>query len=319
VAWRRFKGDYGRYEQALEALRPGDPLGQWRQLSELTHQLYDTLDRLIDIDLDHHGRVSALARREYEHAFVLMLLLLGAALVLGGMVVTGVALLLRAKDRLLDAQYQLLAQHNADLDAFAGRVAHDVRAALTPMVSSADLLSRLVASPLVPHCERIQRRGRALAYFVDALLQFAKAGVKSEGVAPVRETLRAVAATVETRAPVIDAPPDLSARIAPALLESIAGNLVENAYKYSQEAVSLGARREGDEVVITVADRGIGMTPEVAARVFDPFYRGPGRTEPGHGLGLATVKRIVEAHGGVISVSSTPGVGSAFTVRLPAA
>jgi signal transduction histidine kinase len=82
--------------------------------------------------------------------------------------------------------------------------------------------------------------------------------------------------------------------------------------------VIVRAHRERGMVVLDVEDHGVGMTPEEAAHVFEPFYRAPGRPEAGFGLGLATVKRIVDAHGGTVGVISTPGLGTTFTVRLPA-
>ncbi len=76
----------------------------------------------------------------------------------------------------------------------------------------------------------------------------------------------------------------------------------------------LQTRLEGDWAVLEVTDTGVGMTEEVAAKVFDAFYS----TKPGgSGLGLPTTRKIVEAHGGEISVQSEPGQGTRFLVRLP--
>jgi signal transduction histidine kinase len=73
-------------------------------------------------------------------------------------------------------------------------------------------------------------------------------------------------------------------------------------------------------VEISVSDKGIGIGTADQARIFDPFYRAPDVVSAqiqGAGLGLSLVKRIVEAHGGQIAVTSTPGAGSTFTVTLP--
>lgn len=88
-------------------------------------------------------------------------------------------------------------------------------------------------------------------------------------------------------------------------------------------AVTLSAVNDGDVVVMTVSDRGPGLEPEMAAHVFDRFWRGEaGRSRAvggGAGLGLAIARSIAEAHGGTIALETAPGAGSAFTVRLPAA
>jgi signal transduction histidine kinase len=77
----------------------------------------------------------------------------------------------------------------------------------------------------------------------------------------------------------------------------------------------LQARRDGDEVVLEVIDTGAGIPPEELPRLFKPFHT----TKPGGtGLGLATTRKIIEAHGGTISVQSEVGKGTKFTVRVPA-
>ena len=76
--------------------------------------------------------------------------------------------------------------------------------------------------------------------------------------------------------------------------------------------------REGDEAVLEVTDNGPGMTDSVLARLFQPFFRAPeARGLPGQGLGLATTKRLVEAHGGTLRIRSAPGAGTTATVRFP--
>jgi PAS domain S-box-containing protein len=97
-------------------------------------------------------------------------------------------------------------------------------------------------------------------------------------------------------------------------------NLLDNAIKYSKQngTVTIIAQEKDREVMVTVADDGIGMDSEDIPHIFDIFHRGKktaGKT--GHGLGLATVKAIVEGHGGRILVSSRPNEGSTFTILLP--
>ncbi len=101
-------------------------------------------------------------------------------------------------------------------------------------------------------------------------------------------------------------------------------NLLENAAKYAPAGtpIVVEGRADGDTVEISVRDRGPGLTPAQAARVFDKFYRvdsGLTRATEGTGLGLALCHAVVEAHGGHIAVDATPGEGCTFTVTLPIA
>jgi len=102
-------------------------------------------------------------------------------------------------------------------------------------------------------------------------------------------------------------------------------NLLSNAIKFTPAGgkVTISVRPwEGDKglVEIQVSDTGSGISPHDQAHLFERFYRGEAATRgiPGTGLGLAIVKEIVEEHGGRVSVESELGVGSTFTVLLPA-
>jgi len=122
----------------------------------------------------------------------------------------------------------------------------------------------------------------------------------------------------------VDCPPDLTARIDPALLEQAVVNLLQNAIQYSPPGgeVTLQGAARGDEILVEVVDRGSGIAQEHLPRLFERFYRvDPARSRElgGTGLGLAIVKHISLAHGGRASVESTPGVGSTFRIHLPAA
>jgi len=103
-------------------------------------------------------------------------------------------------------------------------------------------------------------------------------------------------------------------------LTQVMVNLVSNAVKYSPDGgtVSVWARRERDLWGIEVRDQGLGIPPEALPYVFDRFYRVNENQTTGSGLGLFITKELVERHGGHIAVASEPGVGSTFTVRLPA-
>jgi signal transduction histidine kinase len=105
-------------------------------------------------------------------------------------------------------------------------------------------------------------------------------------------------------------------------LEQVLHNLLGNAVKYSPDggAVRLQATLQADYVQIAVIDEGIGIASEALPHLFKRFFRAPGaeRVRPdGIGIGLYVVREIVHQHGGMVGVSSTPGVGSTFTVSLP--
>jgi signal transduction histidine kinase len=105
------------------------------------------------------------------------------------------------------------------------------------------------------------------------------------------------------------------------LVVIILNNLLTNAVKYSKagQPVWLVSRQEGQQVILEVRDEGIGIPPADVPELFKSFHRGRNVGEiPGTGLGLVIVKRCVELHGGTISLVSHEGVGTTFTVRLPA-
>jgi signal transduction histidine kinase len=111
----------------------------------------------------------------------------------------------------------------------------------------------------------------------------------------------------------------LTLKLDPALLRHILTNLLSNAYKYSPDGspVWLSAEMDGDNLVLTVTDHGIGIPAEDVERIFEGFRRAGNVGDiSGTGLGLSIVKHCVHTHGGSISVQSQPGQGTAFTARL---
>jgi len=121
----------------------------------------------------------------------------------------------------------------------------------------------------------------------------------------------------------LNCPEDLRGQINPPLLEQALVNLVDNAVKFSDpgRVVRVEAQREGPQVIIRVRDQGPGIPPEHLARIFERFYRvdaGRSRKIGGSGLGLAIVKHIALAHGGRVTVASSPGKETVFSLQVQA-
>jgi two-component system sensor histidine kinase BaeS len=109
----------------------------------------------------------------------------------------------------------------------------------------------------------------------------------------------------------------------PVRMRQALGNLVSNALRHTPAdgTVTLAARRDGDDVVLTVTDTGTGIAPQDLPHVFERFWRAEksrSRRTGGSGLGLPIVRHLVTAHGGTITAAGEPGTGAAFTIRLPA-
>lgn len=114
---------------------------------------------------------------------------------------------------------------------------------------------------------------------------------------------------------------DVAVRGDPRYLGRALSNLIGNATKYWPEGgtVTVDVSAEPEAVLVNVVDGGMGISPDRQKIIFEPFERAvpDGSNIPGTGIGLFSVKRIVEAHGGSVSVTSSPGSGSTFTLRLP--
>jgi signal transduction histidine kinase len=116
--------------------------------------------------------------------------------------------------------------------------------------------------------------------------------------------------------------PSLGTVIAdPERIDLAFANLVGNAVKYTPAGgrIAISAERRDGTIRYAVSDNGPGVPPELRQAIFEKFFRRPGATTPGAGLGLFIAKEIVEAHGGKIGVEGEPGAGSRFWFELPAA
>ncbi|MEZ5126187.1 MAG: HAMP domain-containing sensor histidine kinase [Thermoleophilia bacterium] len=218
------------------------------------------------------------------------------------------------------------------LRRFLADASHELRTPLTSIRGYAEMFHRGAkdnADDLALVMRRIEEEGQRMGIMVDELLLLARLG---EGREPEREAVnlgRIVADAVsDARAAnperdiELTTPDELYVLGDDPQLRQVVANLLGNALRHTPAtaAVRATAATDGSSAVLTVSDEGPGMPPEVAARVFEPFYRADparARTTGGAGLGLAIVAAIVQAHGGSIALQSEDGDGSTFTVRLP--
>jgi signal transduction histidine kinase len=182
--------------------------------------------------------------------------------------------------------------------------------------------------------EEIEREADRLAKLVSNLLDMSRlesSGLDREAMVPTQPrsvidgALDRVHGSLGEHPLQIDVAEDLPpVRADAAQIESVVANLLENAAKYSppDEPIAISARAEGSIVRVRVEDRGLGVPPEHAERIFEPFFREPALgypVKPGTGLGLAICRGIVQAHGGRIWVEQRPGGGASFVFSLPVA
>jgi signal transduction histidine kinase len=220
---------------------------------------------------------------------------------------------------------------------FVSNVSHELRTPLSSIRVFGELM-RLgrVRDPakVREYGDYIESEGRRLSRLVDNILDFSRieSGRKlyeleeQDLVDIVREVLRTFDVrlsregfTVELNAPPAPPPP---IRVDAAAIGRAVGNLIDNAAKYSgaSRRIVVAIAAQGQELVVSVRDFGIGIAREEHERIFDRFHRvGTGLVHDvkGSGLGLSIVKHVVEAHGGRVTVESGPGRGSVFALHFP--
>ncbi|HEY1227631.1 MAG TPA: ATP-binding protein, partial [Ramlibacter sp.] len=235
----------------------------------------------------------------------------------------------------VEARTRDLAQANADLQAFAHTVAHDLRAPLRNVQGFAQALvedegDRLSSDGRL-FTERISAGVVRMDQLITDLLEYSRLGraeLRLERVelsAVVQEVLQQLASDIERTGATVEVPPALPAVLAHrSTLVQVLANLVGNALKFVEAqtvpTVRLDAQPGMGRVHIVVQDNGIGIAPEHQERVFRVFERLHGAERyPGTGIGLAIVRRGIGRMGGTVSLESAPGSGSRFTLDLPAA
>ncbi|GEL22173.1 two-component sensor histidine kinase [Pseudonocardia sulfidoxydans NBRC 16205] len=219
---------------------------------------------------------------------------------------------------------------------FVANVSHELKTPVGAVALLAEAVLDAVDDPVEVHrfATKILNESTRLGNLVTELIALSRltgaerlpelAAVEVDDVvreAMARSRLSAESSSIEIA---VDADSGIEVGGDRTLLVTALSNLVENAIAYSPAgaSVSVSRRRNGEFVEIAVTDRGIGIAPEHQQRVFERFFRvDPARSRAtgGTGLGLAIVKHVLANHGGEVTLWSSPGTGSTFTMRLPAA
>jgi signal transduction histidine kinase len=242
------------------------------------------------------------------------------------------------------AQADLAAQRDAAEQvaqaqrAFLSRLSHELRTPLNAILGFAQLLhldtGRTLSATQAQQVQWILTAGQQLLALVEDVLDLTKVeageirmNLQPVPVCPAMEASLALLDGVATRHQVsfINRLPAqaLHVQADPQRLQQVFMNLLSNGCKYNRPGghVSIDARQEGAQVVIEIADDGIGLSREEAVQLFQPFKRVASTPHviEGTGLGLYIVKQLVERMGGQVSVDGQPGQGARFTLRLPTA
>jgi signal transduction histidine kinase len=282
------------------------------------------------IAINDRGATQSLAGfATIRQRLVLILLGLGLAAVAGTIVVGrwSVRQITRREVEMTLAASRLEARNN-ELDAFAGRVAHDIRGGLATIALATTALAAKVSRD--DRAMQILLRGtQSMEALVEDLLALARVEAFVRGrcdpSAVVTQVVQDLAPRIEEKRVT------LRVSVAPAevacsegLLRQAVTNLVDNAVKYRRPEVTptveiSGTPRDGT-YDLRVSDNGMGMSEDEIHRVTQPFYRSPRtRNVPGTGLGLSIVNRVAEASRGKLTVDTRLGEGSTFIVHLPLA
>jgi len=290
-----------------------------------------SIGKVIALDVEHARELAVEIEGDRRWATRVALLLDLASAVFTAIAAMLALRALRHHQQIVEERNALLARRADELEQFASRVAHDIVGPLSVTRLAIESASMRATEPALTTLERGRRGVDRVNGIVDGLLRFARAGARPEpgasaSVMPVVEGVCAELEPVARQAGAIigvEARANVAVAAHAGVLASVVENLVGNAIKYigdrAAPRVRVRVSAKPGVVRIEVEDNGPGIDPTIVDTLFDPHVRGRDRTKPGFGLGLATVKRVIDAHGGTCGVVSQPGSGSVFWIELPAA
>ena len=217
---------------------------------------------------------------------------------------------------------------------FLAKMSHEIRTPMNGVLGMTELLSRTELSPKQSRfVGTAHRAGESLLAIIDDILDFSKIDAGKLALEHVefdlRQTIEDVVALLAEGAQrkglefACRMAAELPQRVRgdPVRLRQILTNLVNNAIKFTERGeILVDMRRgDGDRVRLSVSDTGVGIAPEAAATLFQPFHQGDNSTSRkfgGTGLGLAIVRQLAELMGGTVELETAPGKGSTFSVTV---
>jgi two-component system, OmpR family, sensor kinase len=210
---------------------------------------------------------------------------------------------------------------------FVADASHELRTPLTSVLANLDLLADELDGEQSETAEAALRSTRRMRRLVGDLLLLARADARRENPRRPTDVGEVVIEAAAELGPMAEHH-QLSVSTEPAMVDGVRDelhrlvlNLMENALRHTPPGTSVhaGVRRDGDQVVIEVADTGPGIPPELAPRVFERFVRNGRDGGKGSGLGLAIVRSVAQSHGGTVELEPPPDrIGTRFVIRLPA-
>ena len=329
--------EWARFRAALARFQSSPDHGRWDPGLRL--DIERSLDRLVRINRTASHEQAAAIRRIHSRAILVDLFVGGLAFALAALIAVLTVRLLRRQQQLIADHVALIEQRNRELDAFAGRAAHDLRVPLNPIRGYADLLAldHALPEPAREMAGRIRLAVTKMSRVIDDMLELSRAGRTTPGLAQPAAVVARVLDEMKGElqgARVVTQLGDESIACGPSVLEQLVRNLLGNAAKFRSRdrPLQIAIRTEltssrdnpGGQVALVIEDNGMGLDPEAAQHVFEPYYRGYNAREvPGQGLGLAIVERVVHTLGGTCEIGAAGGPaeapGTRVTIRLPAA
>lgn len=329
--WPRVEADLARLGDALavtlEAARAGRRDEADSRFHEQLTPAFDWLDVAVARikEVEHLAGATA-ATRIAELANLATLAFVGVAVLTMALTLLAATLVIR----LVRRYERSLHERADDLEQFAGRVAHDLKGPLTATAASLHSAAHLATGPTRAAIDRSQRSLHRVVRLVDDLLDFARAGANPHGgAADVHDVVDEVVGDLtevaaENRVEVrVESLARERVACSRGVLASVVQNLLKNAITHMGESdvrvvrVRATPACGGRRVRIEVEDSGPGIPENLGQGVFEPFVRGPSSPAGGSGIGLATVKRFVSAHGGRIGFRPTSRRGTLFWLEMP--